>query len=302
MTITSVPGVRVGHWSDPVGVTGVTVVVPPAPNVAAVEVRGAAPGSRETALLAPGMRIETVQAIVLTGGSAFGLASADGVVAALEADGLGHETLAGVVPIVPAAVIFDLWLGDAAARPGPDDGAAAYRDATSDPVALGTVGAGTGAAVAGWRGPTHVRKGGIGSASTRVGEATVGALVVVNAVGDVFTLEGAPLTGGGHVPSGKPVGPIEENTTLAVVATDAALDRSELTRLCVQGHDAMAACLRPSHTRYDGDAVFALSCGSVEADRDALGAAAFEVVGRAIEAGIRAATTLGGLEPAVARS
>jgi len=302
MTITSVPGIRVGHWSDPVGVTGVTVVVPPAPNVAAVEVRGAAPGSRETALLAPGMRIETVQAIVLTGGSAFGLASADGVVAALEADGFGHETLAGVVPIVPAAVIFDLWLGDAGARPGPDDGAAAYRDATSDPVALGTVGAGTGAAVAGWRGPTHVRKGGIGSASTRVGEATVGALVVVNAVGDVFTLEGSPLTGGGHVPSGKPVGPMEENTTLVVVATDAALDRSELTRLCVQGHDAMAACLRPSHTRYDGDAVFALSCGSVEADRDALGAAAFEVVGRAIEAGIRAATPLGGLEPAGGRS
>jgi L-aminopeptidase/D-esterase-like protein len=260
MTLTTVPGVRVGHWSDPVGITGVTVVVPPTPNVTAVEVRGAAPGSRETALLAPGMRVETVQAIVLTGGSAFGLASADGVVAALEADGFGHETLAGVVPIVPAAVIFDLWLGDPAARPGPDQGAAAYRDASSDPVAMGTVGAGTGAAVAGWRGPTHVR--------------------------------------GGHVPRGKPVGPLDENTTLAVVATDAALDRSELTRLCVQGNDAMAACLRPSHTRYDGDAVFALSCGPVEADRDALGAAAFEVVGRAIEAGIRAATALGGLEPA----
>ena len=295
MTLTAVAGVRVGHSTDLAGVTGVTVVVPPTPNVTAVEIRGAAPGSRETALLAPGMRVETVQAIVLTGGSAFGLASVDGVVAALEADGLGHETLAGVVPIVPAAVIFDLWLGDSSARPDAEAGEEAYRSASGDPVELGSVGAGTGAAVAKWRGPSHVRKGGIGSASVRVGDATVGALVVVNAAGDAFTLEGVPLTGGDHVPSGSPVGPMEENTTLAVVATDAGLDRADLTRLCVQGHDAMAACLRPSHTRYDGDAVFAVSCGEVEADRDALGAAAFEVVGRAIESGIAAATSLGGL-------
>ena len=298
MTLTAVTGVNVGHWTDPVGVTGVTVVVLPTPNVTAVEIRGAAPGSRETALLGPGMRIETVQAIVLTGGSAFGLASADGVMAALEADGLGHETVAGVVPIVPAAVIFDLWLGDAAARPGPDAGFAAYRAASIEAVEMGSVGAGTGAAVAGWRGPLHVRKGGIGSASVRVGEATVGALVVVNAVGDVFTLEGQPLTDGDHVPTGPPVGPKGDNTTLAVVATDAVIDRAELTRLCVQGHDAMAACLRPSHTRYDGDAVFAVSCGAVEADRDVIGAATFEAVGRAIEAGIRAATSLGGLSAA----
>jgi len=298
MTLTAVAGVRVGHWTDAVGVTGMTVVVPPTPNVAAVEIRGAAPGSRETALLAPGMRVETVQAIVLTGGSAFGLASVDGVVGALETEGLGHETVAGVVPIVPAAVIFDLWLGDPKARPGPVAGAAAYRSASREAVAMGSVGAGTGAAVAGWRGPAHVRKGGIGSASVGVGDAMVGALVVVNAVGDVFTLEGAPLTGGDHVPGGPQIGPERENTTLAVVATDAALDRAGLTRLCVQGHDAMAACLRPSHTRYDGDAVFALSCGGVEADRDALGAAAFEAVGRAIEAGVRSATSLGGLRVA----
>ncbi len=135
MTLTAVAGVRVGHSTDLVGVTGVTVVVPPTPNVATVEIRGAAPGSRETALLATGMRIETVQAIVLTGGSAFGLASVDGVVAALEADGLGHETLAGVVPIVPAAVIFDLWLGDSSARPDAGAGEAAYRSASGDPVA-----------------------------------------------------------------------------------------------------------------------------------------------------------------------
>lgn len=298
MTLTSVPGVRVGHWSDPEAVTGTTVVVPPTPNITAVEVRGAAPGSRETALLAPGMRVETVQAIVLTGGSAFGLAAADGVVRALEHDGLGHETMAGLVPIVPAAVIFDLWLGDSSVRPGPEAGAAAYVAASSDPVAMGSVGAGTGAVVAGWRGPDAVRKGGIGSASVSVDGATVAALVVVNAVGDVFTLEGEAITGGSHVPSGPPIGPSADNTTLAVVATDAAMDRSALTRLCVQAHDAMAACLRPSHTRYDGDAAFAVSCGDREADLDEIGAGAFEVVGRAIELGVRAATSLGGI-PAV---
>jgi L-aminopeptidase/D-esterase-like protein len=297
VTLTAVPGVAVGHATDTVGVTGVTVITLPTPNVTTVEIRGAAPGSRETALLAPGMRVETVHAIVLTGGSAFGLAAADGVVAALEGEGIGHPTLAGVVPIVPAAVIFDLWVGDSRARPDAAEGAAAYRAASREPVSMGSVGAGTGATVAGWRGPDAVRKGGVGSASVVVGDATVGALVLLNAVGDVFDLAGSPLTGGAPIPPGTPVGPTlpEQNTTLAVVATDAALDRSALTRLCVQGHDAFSACLRPSHTRYDGDAVFAVSCGDRDADPDALGVAVFEAVGRSIEAAMRTATPLGGI-------
>lgn len=299
MTITAVPGLRVGHWSDPVGITGVTVVVPPEPNVTAVDIRGAAPGSRETALLAPGMKVESVQAIVLAGGSAFGLAAADGVVRALEREGRGHRTFAGVVPIVPAAILFDLGIGSAAVRPDAAAGEAAYHAATDEPVAMGSVGAGTGAVVAGWRGFDHLRKGGVGSDAERVGEATVGALAVVNAVGDVFTLEGKALTGGPPVPAGGPVAPRPlENTTLVVVATDARLDRSALLRLCVQAHDALAVCLRPSHTRYDGDAVFAVSCGTVESDPDALGAAVFRTVGRSIEAALRHATTLGGI-PAV---
>jgi len=296
MTLTEVTGVRVGHWTDEVGLTGVTVISFPEPNVTAVEIRGAAPGTRETALLAPGMRVETVQAIVLAGGSAFGLAAADGVVSALEAEGRGHPTPAGVVPIVPAAIIYDLGIGDPRARPDGTAGAAAYRAATSEPVAMGSVGAGTGAVVAGWRGPDQRRKGGVGSHRVRVGDATMGALVVLNAVGDVFTLEGVALTGGGHVP-GPPAGLPRpgESTTLAVVATDAALDRSALGRLCVQAHDAMAACLRPSHTRYDGDVAFAVSCGAVTADADALGAAAFEAVGRSIEAAVRNAVSRGGI-------
>lgn len=296
MTLTAVPGIRVGHWTDDVGLTGVTVISLPEPNVTAVEVRGGAPGTRETALLAPGMRVETVQAIVFAGGSAFGLAAADGVVGALEAEGRGHPTQAGVVPIVPAAIIFDLWIGSARARPDATAGAAAYRVASADPVGMGSVGAGTGAVVAGWRGRDHLRKGGVGSHDVVVGDSTVGALVVLNAVGDVFTLEGVPLTGGDPIPG--PPAPIPrplENTTLALVATDAALDRSALLRLAVQAHDALAVCLRPSHTRYDGDVAFAVSCGGVVADPDALGAAAFEAVGRSIEAAVRHATGRGGV-------
>ena len=297
MTLTSVPGIRVGHFTDPIGVTGATVVALPVPNVTAVEVRGAAPGTRETALLAPGMKVEAVHAIVLAGGSAFGLAAADGVVSSLEQEGIGHPTMAGPVPIVPAAVVFDLWLGDPTARPDAASGVAAYRAASAAPVEMGSVGAGTGAVVAGWRGPDAVRKGGVGSAAVGAGDAKVGALVVLNAVGDVFSLDGEPLTGGGSVPPQTPVGPAlpEENTTLVVLATDASLDRAALTRLCVQGHDGLSACLRPSHTRYDGDAVFAVSCGEVEADPDALGVAAFEATGRSIERAMREATSRGGV-------
>lgn len=290
VTLTSVFGVRVGHWTDPVGLTGVTVVVPPEPNVTGVEVRGAAPGTRETALLAPGMKVESVQAIVLAGGSAFGLAAADGVVATLEEEGRGHPTFAGVVPIVPAAIIFDLGVGDPRSRPDAAAGAAAYRAATTEPVAMGPVGAGTGATVAGWRGLDHRRRGGVGSHAEPADGATVGALAVVNAVGDVFTLEGRPLTGGALVPDRPSVVPRPlESTTLVVVATDARLDRAALSRLAVQAHDALAVCLRPSHTRYDGDAAFVVSCGEVEADPDALGVATFRAVGRSIEAAMGAA-------------
>jgi L-aminopeptidase/D-esterase-like protein len=300
VTITDVPGVRVGHWTDREALTGVTVVVPPEPNVTTVEVRGAAPGTRETALLAPGMRVESVQAIALCGGSAFGLAAADGVVRELEADGRGHPTMAGPVPIVPAAVLFDLWIGDGSVRPGPDAGAVAYRSATGDEVEMGSVGAGAGATVAGWRGPQAVRKGGLGSAAVPVGGAVVGALAVVNAVGDVFTLEGVPLTGGSPVPAQAPVLGLQDQaqTTLVVVATDASADRAALQRLCVRAHDALAVCLRPGHTRYDGDAVFAVSCGRRAEDPDALGEAAFVVVGRAIETAVRRAGAAGGVPAA----
>ncbi len=288
-TITAIEGVEVGHWSDPDVGTGCTVVVFPEPNVAAGEVRGAAPGSRETALLEHGMRIEQIQAILLTGGSAFGLAAADGVVRALEADGRGHVTPVARVPIVPGAVVFDLNPVSVGMRPGPDQGEAAYRAANSDPVISGRVGVGTGTTVAKWRGFEHMQPGGLGSAVRPAGDARVGALVALNAVGDVFSVTGESLTGGSHEPG--PPAPFPEampNTTLVVIATNAAMTRSTLSRLTVRAHDAMAVCIRPVHTRFDGDIVFAVACGDVEADVETLAEAAFGATAAAIERAVRA--------------
>jgi L-aminopeptidase/D-esterase-like protein len=292
-TLTSVAGVEVGHWSDEVARTGVTVMTFPEPNVAAVEARGGAPGSRETALLGPGMRVQMIQALVFSGGSAFGLAAADGVVAGLERDGRGHVTPVARVPIVPAAILFDLGVGDGSVRPGPAQGAAAYEARTAAPVAMGAVGAGTGASVGMWGGLDHAGRGGLGSAAVATGNATVAALVVINSVGDAFTLEGTSLTGGTPVP-GPPRVPLSgvEQTTLVALATDARLDRAALSRLIVRAHDALAVCLRPAHTPFDGDIVFAVACGERTVSVEVAGEAAFEATGRAVELGIRAVAGL----------
>ncbi len=289
-SLTSVEGIKVGHWSDPGGATGCTVVTLPEPNVVAGETRGAAPGSRETALLEPGMSVETAHAFVLTGGSAFGLAAADGVMAELEADGRGFPTPAGVVPIVPTAAIFDLPVVDPSIRPTAENGREAYRGATDEPVVSGRIGVGTAATISKWRGTTN--PGAIGSAAVRWGDVTVAALVVLNAVGDAFSLEGEPLSGGDVVPGPLDISPLAgENTTLVVVATDAKLTRTELTRLCVRAHDALAVCLRPVHTAFDGDTCFAVAIQSVEPNAETgnvnLAEAAFEAVGRSVEAAAR---------------
>lgn len=284
-TITAVPGVEVGHWTHPDAMTGCTVVSLPEPNVVSAEVRGGAPGSRETALLTPGSRVEQCQAILLTGGSAFGLAAADGVVAGLASDGRGHETGVFRIPIVPAAVIFDLDPDDPSTRPGPAEGRLAYDARRADPVAQGLVGAGRGATVAKWRGFEFLQPGGLGSAIRTSGDAKVGALVVLNAVGDIFTVEGRPLTGGLHEPGPPALFPAaaETNTTLIVIATDAGLSRTELMRVSVRAHDALGACVRPAHTSYDGDIAFSVSCGALAEDPLGLAEAAFAATAAAIE-------------------
>ena len=288
-TITDVPGVRVGHWTDPVGLTGVTVITFPEPNAAVVDVRGGAPGTRETAALGDAIKPVTVNALVFAGGSAFGLAAADGVMAEVEREGRGAPTPLGPVPIIPSAIVFDLGRGDPRVRPRAEDGAAAYGALSDGPVALGAIGAGTGTSVANWRGQEATRPAGVGSAVARVGDVSVGALVVLNAVGDIFTLEGHPLTGGPPAGLDLPTDPkLGDNTTLVCVATNAGVqDRNELRRAAIRSHDALGACIRPTHTRYDGDSVFVVSFGEGPREVDALHQASFVATGRAIESAVR---------------
>ncbi len=296
-TITAVPGVAVGHWTEPRARTGVTVLTFGEPNIAVADVRGGAPGTREIDVLGAAVKPYIVNAIVLSGGSAFGLGTADGVVTEIHSEGRGWPTPAGPVPIVPTAIVYDLSVADKA-WPGPAEGAAAYRARSSDPVALGSIGAGAGVSVANWRGPEAAVRAGIGSAVVDTGQGVVGALVVLNAAGDVFTLDGEALTGGEPAAFG-PFGGAGalENTTLICVATDAAIDdRNELRRCAIRAHDALGACVRPTHTRHDGDTVFVVATGGRApawdfgqeiSVVDVVQHASFIAVGRAIESAIR---------------
>jgi L-aminopeptidase/D-esterase-like protein len=259
----AIPGLRVGHWTDAVGMTGCTVVLPPPGAIGSGEVRGGAPGTRETDLLRPGRLVEEVHAVLLTGGSAFGLAAADGVMRWLEERGVGFEAGVARVPIVPAAVLFDLGVGDPGARPGPDAGAAAC-EAASEEVAEGRIGAGTGATVGLDRVP-----GGLGVAETSEGDVTVWALAAVNPFGAVVDEDGQPLAGQ-IPPSGAVPARPGTNTVLGVVATNAALSKAGCLDLAAAAHDGLARAVRPAHTMWDGDTVFTLATGQVEASGDIL--------------------------------
>jgi L-aminopeptidase/D-esterase-like protein len=303
----------VGHWTDPVGLTGCTVVVPPPQNVAAASVRGGGPGTRETDLLQPQAHVEGVSAVLLTGGSAFGLAAAQGVVDWCERRGLGYGRFGRPIPIVPAAVLFDLAVGDWEARPGPAEGEAACLAATTDDGPQGNVGAGMGATVGKTAGPDHMTKGGLGWAVVEAGPVTVGALAAVNAGGDVLAEDGTILAGA-RVPGGarsalrerlaSPSGdgevpvPPGGSTTLGVVATNAALTKGEVHRVAVQAHDGMARAIFPVHTSFDGDTVFALAVPRVPATMDLVAFLAEEALAAAIRAGVRAAGTVAGIPAA----
>jgi L-aminopeptidase/D-esterase-like protein len=257
------------------------VTVPPG-TVASGEVRGGAPASRETALLDPHRLVEHVDAIVLTGGSAFGLATADGVMRALEAQGRGFSTAGGPVPIVPAAAVYDL-VTSGGVRPGPDEGAAATAPDADAAFATGRVGAGTGATVGKWKGADDRVPGGLGSAAVRVDDAVVGALSVVNAIGDVVGDDGRVLAGSTAPPNAppfpEPLPFVEgEHTTLVVVATNARLTKLECHLVSQTAHHAMSRTLRPSHTRFDGDLTIALATGAVDAHLDRLRVAAADAV------------------------
>ena len=311
----------VGHWTDPIGLTGCTVVVPPPGNVAAASVRGGGPGTRETDLLQPQAHVESVSALLLTGGSAFGLAAAQGVVDWCERRGLGYGRFGRPIPIVPAAVLFDLMVGDWEARPGPAEGEAACLAASTAEGPLGNVGAGMGATVGKTAGPDHMTKGGHGWSVVEAGPVTVGALVAVNAGGDVLAEDGTVLAGtrapGGAPPPprgrrGPPPGRREDadgevraepvppggSTTLAVVATNATLTKGEVHRVAVQAHDGMARAIFPVHTSYDGDTVFAVAVPRVPAAMDLVAFLAEEALAAAIRAGVRAAGSVAGIPAA----
>lgn len=315
-TLTAIHGLRVGHATDLRGVTGCTVILCPAATAAAVDQRGGAPGSRETDLLKPARLVRHVNAILLTGGSAFGLAAADGVVAWLEERGQGFPTAAGPVPIVPAAVLFDLDVGDSGARPDARMGRRACAAASSQPVEQGSIGAGTGCRVGALFGPARATKGGIGSAAVRVAAGsgsrgfTVAALFAVNALGDVLDDTGRIVAGLRSTARSSRF--VDTRTVLAralarrrssfghtvlgVVATDARLDREGLTHVAAQAHDGMARAIRPAHTLFDGDTVFALSTQTAPpAHPDVVAAVAAEVAATAIRNAVLFASSLGGV-------
>ena len=310
--ITDVSGIKVGHYTDKKAVTGCTVILCEQGAVAGVDVSGSSPGTRETDLLRPGNLVEKIQAIVLSGGSAFGLDAATGVMKYLEERGFGYETTAGRVPIVPAAIIFDLNIGDSRIRPGANEGYQACLAATDGKVAEGCVGAGTGATVGKILGLERAVKSGLGTASQRIArDVVVAALVVVNAVGDVIEpgtgkiLAGPrKLHGRGFLSTSKLwKGEFKEavppfNTVIGVVATDAKLGKAEANRLARMAQVGIARTIDPCHTMYDGDALFTLSIGKKETDLSALGAAAAEVVAEAIVRAIQKAKTLAGVPAA----
>ena len=292
------PGFRVGHWTDESARTGCTVVLPPAGNVASCDIRGSSPSSRELALLHPDRKLTEVHAVLLTGGSAFGLAAAQGVVEWLAERDVGYQTGIAPVPIVPAAVVFDLGTGDPSRRPGPAEGRAACDDATEGPTATGAVGAGTGATVGKWAGRDFGVRGGLGVGRAEEGGHSVAALAVVNAVGDVIDADGEVIAGSTSPdPSYRPALPEEPgfpaNTVLTVVTAPAALDKRAVRWLAARGSDGITVSVRPAHTRYDGDVVFAVAAPSDPgttsgaADLDVLGYLATRAVAAAVRDAVR---------------
>lgn len=317
-SITDVDGVRVGHFTDSRRPTGCTVVLVEQGAVAGVDVRGGSPGTRETDLLNPANTVSEVHAIVLSGGSAFGLATADGVMRYLEEKRIGYPFGGAHIPVVPAAILFDLNVGDPAIRPTADSGYQACEAARGGPNAQapqGNVGAGAGATVGKLLGLKQAMKGGLGTASLRLpGGLVVAALVAVNALGDVIDHARARLLAGARTPDGKRLAdvmslmrrgelpqlkqsPARENSTIGVVATNAALTKAEAQKIAQMAHDGLARSIQPVHTPVDGDTLFALSTGRMKAPSGIVGivgALAAEVVAGAVVSAIRHARGIPG--------
>jgi L-aminopeptidase/D-esterase-like protein len=292
----SIHGLRVGHWTDADGPTGCTVLLLPGGTLGSVFVAGGAPATRETDLLLPGMLNHEVHAILLAGGSAFGLAAADGVMRWLEERGAGFDTGVARVPIVPAAAVFDLWPGDATRRPGPDAGYAACETASDVPTAEGNIGAGAGATVGKAAGPAHAMKGGLGWSAIEDDGLVVACLAVVNAFGDVISEDGGVLAGA-RAPStpGGPASWSPPSTTLCCVVTNGDLSKEDLHRVARMATAGLARAVRPVLTMFDGDVVFALATRTRAAGVDHVGSLAADATAAAVRRGVLCATGIDGV-------
>jgi L-aminopeptidase/D-esterase-like protein len=300
--ITDVRGIEVGHAQDDQALTGCTVILCCEGAVAGVDVRGGAPGTRETDLLNPVNMVEKIHAVVLAGGSAYGLDAAAGVMRYLEEQNIGFDMGVAKVPIVPAAILYDLSVGRADARPDAAMGYHAAASASSKPPLEGNVGAGAGASVGKIRGMKYATKAGIGTWSIKVNDIVIGALVAVNAVGDIVDPESGQWIAG--LRSGKTLqsmkrsqtrAAVQSNTVIGVIATNAQLTKAGATKVAQMAQDGLARAIRPAHTMYDGDTIFALATAERRADISMVGAFAAEAMAIAIVRAAKMATSAGGL-------
>jgi len=311
-SITDVQGVTVGHFTEPRKPTGCTVLLLGKGATAGVDVRGSAPGTRETDLLNPTNTVQQVHAILLAGGSAFGLDAASGVVRYLEEHGIGYSLGNAIVPIVPAAILYDLQIGDPKIRPTAESGYKACQAATSQRVVEGNVGAGAGATIGKMFGSKQAMKSGLGSASIRIAGTgiVVAALVAVNAVGDVVDPKTGKIIAGARKPDGSgfmdSMARIREgysvraegtNTTIGVIATNVALDKAQATKVAQMAHDGLARTINPVHTPSDGDTIFAVATGAIatRANHGSIGALAADVMAQAVLRAVMSARGVAGL-------
>lgn len=316
--ITDIPGIAVGHAQNTEGVTGCTVILCPEGTTGGVDQRGGAPGTRETDLLRPLHLVNHVDAVLLGGGSAFGLDAAAGVMQYLEEQGRGIDTGVAKVPIVPAAILFDLAIGDPNIRPDKAMGYQACIHASLSPPKQGNFGAGTGATVGKILGPTQAMKSGIGTASMEIGNGViVGAIIAVNAFGDIISPDDGAILAGARTLQKGPVklgsGPFfadtmqtmkkmtgrailefaaRQNTIIGTVATNAKLNKEEINKVAQMAHNGLAAVVRPAHSMLDGDTIFALATNKKKADVNTVGAYAAQVVTQAIINGVQAADSI----------
>lgn len=323
-SIVDVPGIKIGHSTDFDAITGCTVVLCEEGAIAGVDQRGGGPGTKETDLLNPVNNVQKVHAIMLSGGSAFGLDSASGAMIYLEEKGIGYSVGAHIVPIVPAAILFDLLIGDGNIRPDADMGYQACLTASTEEPEQGSVGAGTGATVGKLLGMTQSTKSGIGSASIKLpGGTIIGALIAVNAIGEVInpennqiiaglrSLKKGPISIGGDEKFASTLDIMRSyagqkllsmasrsNTVIGVVATNAKMNKSQATRIAQMAQNGVVRTIKPANTMFDGDTIFALSTGKKNTDINVVGAFAAQVVSRAIINAVKNASSLGGI-PAI---